>query len=371
MKNGKRKRTTPGTRDMNLPVTFTRAATLQRAGDFRKAEKLYRQILEAAPNHPDTHNNLGSVYLSQGLLEKAIDEFYTTLEIAPGNPAAFKNLGVALQLPGNNKQPRLADDGNTLYLSWFHPIPNWGDALNRVLVEKISGKTVKWIHPSDKRVREKYIVLGSIMDYADSQTVIWGAGSISELHTPTGIPRDVRAVRGPLTRQVLRKQNIPCPEVYGDPALLYPRFYNPKIDKRYKIGIIPHYIDRDNPWLTYARSNGALLIDILGDINSVINQIKSCEQIASSSLHGIIAADAYGIPSTWIEMSDKVIGAGFKFRDYFMSVGRPCRDTVRISKDTRIDDIYTTAAGHEISIDLDLLFDACPFRPETGIHAPA
>ena len=143
------------------------------------------------------------------------------------------------------------------------------------LVEKISGKIVKWIHPFDRRVHEKYIVLGSIISYADNQTVIWGSGSMSETHIPDGIPRDICAVRGPLTRQVLREQNISCPEVYGDPSLLYPMFYNPEIDKQYKLGIIPHYIDHDNPWLKHAHRNGALIINILGDINSVVKPIFS------------------------------------------------------------------------------------------------
>ena len=112
-------------------------------------------------------------------------------------------------------------------------------------------------------------------------------------------------------------QGLFCPAVYGDPALLYPRYYAPSVKKEYDLGIVPHYIDQGIPWLNRAAPDAnVLIIDVLGGIQAFVDQLCRCRFIASSSLHGLIAADAYGIPFTWISLSNRVIGGGFKFQDY-------------------------------------------------------
>ena len=80
------------------------------------------------------------------------------------------------------------------------------------------------------------------MLYTKPDSIVWGTGCIA----PGRIgqtPKKIYAVRGPLTKKELDKRGISCPEIYGDPALLFPQIYNPKIEKKYKLGIIPHYID--------------------------------------------------------------------------------------------------------------------------------
>ena len=55
-------------------------------------------------------------------------------------------------------------------------------------------------------------------------------------------------------------------------------------------------------------------------------ELTSCAAIASSSLHGLIFGEAYGLPTLWLRVSDKVIGGGFKFADWFSLARNPQRD---------------------------------------------
>lgn len=241
---------------------------------------------------------------------------------------------------------------------------NWGDALNPILIQKISGKELV---SSNEIINLKnnpvYSVIGSILGLCSTKNlIVWGSGFISPSSKFKKSPKIICAVRGPLTRDSIIKQGINCPEIYGDPALLYPLFYKPNMDKKYKLGIIPHYVDQNHPLLSIFKNNPeVLIIDITAEINEVVDNICMCELIASSSLHGIIASDAYKIPSTWIEMSDKVIGDGFKFFDYFQSVGRINECPLVMTEKITLQDVYDSFKIYKINIDLIKLIDACPF----------
>jgi len=246
------------------------------------------------------------------------------------------------------------------------PIKNWGDDLNITLIKCITGEvpiSVKrtFVPPSGTEV---YLILGSILSYANKNTVVWGPGFISLKEEIAQRPKKICAVRGPLSREKLLAQGITCPRIYGDPALLYPRFYSPKnAKKKYKLGIIPHYIDKKVPVISNFRNkDDILIIDIQEPINQVVDNIYSCERIASSCLHGIICADAYGIPSTWIKFSNKVIGKGFKFKDYFASVNRKDDEPLVIKGNTTVQQILDQFYDYTIDIDLDKLFSVCPFK---------
>lgn len=237
---------------------------------------------------------------------------------------------------------------------WYNEDNNWGDKINPILINMISGQPVVY---TKKLGHLKYIVVGSILHYADSNSIVWGAGLISPHHKPRGNPK-ICAVRGPLTRKRLIDLGHCCPEIYGDPALLYSRYYKPKTNKLYKIGIVPHYKDKQNRWV---QKQNIKIIDIQGDINQVVDDICSCETIISSSLHGIIVADAYGIPGYWIKLSNNLVGGNFKFEDYLMSVGRKV-SPITVANDMDLNDIQNQFYDYKIDIDLDQLIDKCPFN---------
>ena len=255
---------------------------------------------------------------------------------------------------------------NNILVHWYE-YNNFGDNLNPIMIKLLFGKTAfqasKTINIANKPV---YTVIGSILQDLDYNNLeIWGSGFMFEDGKISKPPKKVHAVRGPLTRQILIKQGIYCPEIYGDPGLLLPLIYTPATKKKYRLGIVPHYVDKGSSAVKYLKEtyNGEILvIDVQNKWETVVDDINSCEAILSSSLHGIIAADAYGIPSLWIKLSDRVLGGNFKFRDYILSVGRKQMEPFLLHEEHKLIDILNSFEDYKIQISLDKLLDSCPFK---------
>jgi pyruvyltransferase len=249
---------------------------------------------------------------------------------------------------------------------------NWGDYIVPVLTKYISGQDVMYVQSNGFTDEEDvYAVVGSVLCWQQKPNLyVWGPGFMAEGESMLVKPKKVYAVRGPMTRRLLLNQGIDCPEVYGDPALLFPRYYNPSVEKKYKLGIIPHYVDSNSEWIKSINQEDVKVLDICMETHEFVNSLKECENIISSSLHGVIAADAYEIPNMWITIngSKDVYGSGFKFRDYFASVKRD-EKCFEVSDDRLLDssllyDILKEIPPYGIDIDLDLLYSACPFRKD-------
>jgi len=250
-----------------------------------------------------------------------------------------------------------------LKVHWLKKRNNFGDILNPILINLLTQQNSKDIS-SEYYFYKNYLLIGSILQYANKNSIVWGSGFISHENKLLEEPLSICAVRGKLTREKLLKQGINCPEIYGDPALLMPFVYKPKVEKKYKLGIIPHYVDKNNFWLNSLKNrDDILIIDIITDSPlETIKEILSCENIASSSLHGLIIADAYKIPSVWIEFSNKVYGAHFKFHDYFSSIEKNISLPYKINKDTLVNVLIEKAEYSILNIDLDALLNSCPFN---------
>lgn len=164
----------------------------------------------------------------------------------------------------------------------------------------------------------KLLAIGSILHFAKDGDVIWGSGingkhlkrshySFNEL--------DVRAVRGPLTRGFLQKLGITVPEVYGDPALLFPYFF-PEFYKqpKRKYLIIPHISEID----MFPEDDSVVYPTEPWEV--VVQKITESEFVISSSLHGIIIAEAFGIPARLLRVTG--YEPLYKYRDYYLGTGR-------------------------------------------------
>jgi hypothetical protein len=65
------------------------------------------------------------------------------------------------------------------------------------------------------------------------------------------------------------------------------------------------------------------VIQIKNRLFRIMDQLVQCQFVLSSSLHGLIFADSYGIPNAHVILSNgKVMGGTFKFDDYYQGIGR-------------------------------------------------
>lgn len=214
---------------------------------------------------------------------------------------------------------------DSLIIKFWDGSPNWGDSLNPYLIGNlmdckilIADRIFNFLN------KEAVLGVGSILSGDVGNYVIWGSGFLSEKSTIVNKPRHVLAVRGHLTANKLRKLDIKVPEIYGDPALLFPRIFYPVVTKKFKLGIIPHFKENDLPLIGSIKQKfgeDICIIDMRAGIEEVAEMVLSCEIILSSSLHGLILAEAYGIPTGRVVMSNHLIGGDFKFNDYYSGVG--------------------------------------------------
>ena len=243
------------------------------------------------------------------------------------------------------------------HLFYWYGHKNVGDELSLYLTEKISHK--KFIASSPPFNQTTLSAIGSLLTHKIlcPNLVVWGTGSLTEAHLSpsplkifplTHLPKeikrhlrshqpDIRAVRGPKTRELLNNIGVKCPPVYGDPALLMPLFYQPKqLEHKYRSGIILHHSQNNIIKTELFDSLGIRFISIEregnNEIEDFIDEICSCKTIFSSSLHGIILAQSYGIPTQWIQITDHPIknNSRHKFHDYFLGAEQIIQEPVRL-----------------------------------------
>jgi pyruvyltransferase len=213
-----------------------------------------------------------------------------------------------------------------IYLKQFTEDPNVGDVMSARIVAGVTGCNVRVIGEAPF-AQTNLIAIGSIAQWADAHSMLWGCGLLEDAARPPAAPARVLAVRGRLTLERLASAGIPCDEVFGDPALLAPEFFGAS-PRLHPLGLVPHYVDRGSPFVEECRRAGIPILDVFSSPETFVAALTSCERIISSSLHGIVLAHAYGIEAAWVRISDGVLGNGFKFFDYYSSLGVPRSDVI-------------------------------------------
>lgn len=204
--------------------------------------------------------------------------------------------------------------GDRLPLWWHIGQPNFGDDINPMLMEQLTGVTFRF---AADRTAPHMLGMGSILDRANSSSIVCGSGFLSEPHEVPPIG-EVVAVRGHLSRAALRlDEEI----ILGDPALLISEVLQIPEPKRHRFGYVPHVRSVEN-WKSRVPRD-AKLIDPGAKPFDVVRDIALCEVVFSQSLHGLIVADALNVPNVWVAPCEEMVGGRFKFDDYFSTLDHP------------------------------------------------
>jgi pyruvyltransferase len=260
---------------------------------------------------------------------------------------------------------------NKIPTYWWKGKNNFGDILSPIVVRNISNKEVYYTAES-----KKLLAIGSVIQFASPKDIIWGAGYIGA----GDISKDLKiyAVRGPKTREILLKNEIECPTVYGDPAILIKDIYKEYFStlKEYKYGIIPHFRDYKKT-VEYINDSKINVIDILSGIENVIVEATKCDILFSSSLHGIILGESYNIPTVWVTMGERetyfnqfttdVNKIDFKFVDYYLYTDRDKQVKVDWSNGINISSAKNVIKSIEIpKFNYNALIDSFPHEEFNG-----
>ncbi|MBU1263767.1 MAG: polysaccharide pyruvyl transferase family protein [Gammaproteobacteria bacterium] len=210
-------------------------------------------------------------------------------------------------------------------LYWWEPSDkriNVGDYLSKVIVSEVL--SLRDLEIQDKKDKSKRLfAIGSILHFAKSKECVWGSGVNwkldSAMHRFTGL--DVRAVRGPLTRDYLIRRAISVPEIYGDPALLMPLFFPADLLRSEARGSVPYLVipHLHEPAEKFGAYGEHVLLPTCKPAKFVAELLRA-RLVISSSLHGIILAEAYGIPALYLEMGNGE--SRLKYDDYYYGTGR-------------------------------------------------
>lgn len=219
--------------------------------------------------------------------------------------------------------PRRAAPANAypqVELVWWRPANgslNFGDLLSKIIVEKVLYDRQRTLMDEASQAA-RLLGIGSILHFAGDGDVVWGSGRNGKIaesaHTFKDL--DVRAVRGPLTAAFLQERGIPTPAVYGDPALLLPTLFGDRFTARpvRKHVFVPNLHDLS---LVQGWDN---VVSPLQPWHVCVEQILGAEMVLASSLHGLVIAEAFGLPARYVRLSQSE--DLFKYKDYVQGVGR-------------------------------------------------
>lgn len=216
--------------------------------------------------------------------------------------------------------------------------PNFGDQLSHAVVAWISGRKVVQVRPKQAEL----FAIGSLMHvlakhFAEPaprrpRPILWGTGVLNPFFRRAFLDNlDIRILRGPVGAAIAR---VPM-KAFGDPGLFAPDALGPGPGRGDRIVVLPHHSQADDPAFAAmaARDPRLRLVDPRGTPEAVCAEIAGAAHVFSASLHGLVVADAYGVPSTWVDPGTQ---GRMKYHDYAASIGRHLLHPVEIDEVPRL-----------------------------------
>jgi hypothetical protein len=261
------------------------------------------------------------------------------------------------------RSPPLSLASTAVPLCWAatglrYPFANLGDALSPLIVSTLSGLPIRYQHFD--ATTERLACVGTIGHGLKNGIIhFWGTGvdchkhpsdrTLNNYQRPPYTQFHVHALRGPLSAQTFRNQGIAAPEIYGDPVWFLPSIIEPASKKCYELGVIVHLseltalTDSAGVKVNFLRyripeslTNQVKIISTLTQPNfeaiaAKVKEITSCRRILSTSLHGLVIAEAYRIPCAYfrtkskglasVDLNDENERMDQRMRDFYWGIG--------------------------------------------------
>ena len=186
------------------------------------------------------------------------------------------------------------------------PVRNFGDLLGPLIVRDL----VAQLGLGAATQRRRLLAVGSVLHFGRAGDVVWGAGrNLKAGSPPDGL--DVRAVRGPRTAA-----GYPEAVIGGDPALLLGGLRPDLVvdpARRSGVTVVPNLNE-----LVDVRDRRGILSP-RAPLGHVVRTIARSTLVIGSSLHGVIVAEALGVPARAVRA---VAEPAFKYEDYYLATGR-------------------------------------------------
>lgn len=274
---------------------------------------------------------------------------------------------------------------------YYTKLENMGDRLNDLIIEKCFGYQVERCSFLEGEMCAigsclgQYTLHGShlmrlqqrVNGYRKPQVFIWGTGFINYSDSEGKFfKKDMRfqAVRGEMTRARVEKMtgkklDIPT----ADAGILASELLSEMPEKQYEVGIVPHICDLKDPMVEKLaeRYKKSKVINVKEDPVQVVREIAQCKCILSSSLHGLIVADSLYIPNQYVIFSDRLLGDGYKFADYYSAYEleiKPLDLRIEPFPDKRLIEFEYKISPEVVAEKKRQIREAFPFAKETVQH---